>query len=406
MASEIAESIARVREEADRRVAAERARMEMLFEKAPALIAHLSGPQHVFRFANALYRGIVTPRQLVGLPFREAMPELGAPVYEVLDRVYRTGETDVVREMPVRIRRAETGQLEDIWVHFVNQAVRDEHGNIEGILCHGFEVTEQVRARLEAEQLAQARQETVTVLEERAAFEQQLIGIVSHDLRNPLQASLIGAQALLRSPDTDATQRAISTRIESSVSRALRMISDLLDFTQARIGGGIPVRPSDIDLRQVAEQVLQELRINYPDRQLDLSEEGDTRGRWDWDRLAQVMANLVTNAIRHGADGGRVQVKLAGAPDGFVAFEVRNEGSPIPPAALERLFEPMVRGRERTATGRGGLGLGLFISRHLVEAHGGSIDVSSTEQDGTRFTVRLPRAPRSGPSSRGAERSV
>ncbi|GAO01874.1 ATP-binding protein [Anaeromyxobacter sp. PSR-1] len=224
-------------------------------------------------------------------------------------------------------------------------------------------------------------------------FEQQLIGIVSHDLRNPLNAILLGTSSLLAREDLSDRNVASIARIRSAAERAARLIRDLLDLTRARLGAGIPIQPRPTQLRQVAQQVVDELEPSYPDRPISVEASGDTHGHWDPDRIAQVIGNLVTNALKYGARGTPVTVRVA-AEDGEVWLSVHNLGVPIPAEIIPTLFEPGGRAAP-DPTGRS-VGLGLFIVDRIADAHGGRVEVRSDEEDGTTFTVRLPRRPPDG----------
>ena len=227
---------------------------------------------------------------------------------------------------------------------------------------------------------------------QQAAFERQLIGIVSHDLRNPLNAITIAASTLLRRQDELGT-RAIKNvlRIQNAAERAGRLIRDLLDFTRARVGG-IHVERRPCDFHAVTRTVMDEIEAIHPDRSLPLRAEGDGRGQWDADRLGQVVQNLVTNAVSYSAAGTPVHIVTRGDGD-VVVFSVHNLGAPIPAATLPRLFEPFERGAGHRDASARSVGLGLYIVKQVVDSHGGTIDVRSTPEDGTTFTVTIPRRP-------------
>jgi signal transduction histidine kinase len=145
-----------------------------------------------------------------------------------------------------------------------------------------------------------------------------------------------------------------------------------------------------VNLHDLARQVLEETHLAYPERQVDAVAHGDGQGQWDGDRLAQVLANLVNNAIAYSPEDSLVRVETRGEA-GHVLLSVHNRGAPIPPELASRLFEPMQRGESQRAKASRSIGLGLFIVKRIVDAHGGTIDVRSTEGEGTTFTVRLPR---------------
>ncbi|MDB4965613.1 MAG: sensory box histidine kinase [Myxococcales bacterium] len=221
----------------------------------------------------------------------------------------------------------------------------------------------------------------------RAGFEQQLIGIVSHDLRNPLGAITMALTIGLRRVE-DPRVRTILTTALAATDRATRLIADLLDFTRARLGSGLPVALRDVDVHEVARHVVEEVMVANPGRRVTHDAVGEATGQFDADRVAQMLSNLLTNAVRYSPDESVVEVCTRGV-EGAVRIEVANLGEPIPPELTARIFEPLQR-----ATGRGGgIGLGLFIVREIVRAHGGKVTVQSSAAQGTRFTVELPRLP-------------
>jgi signal transduction histidine kinase len=178
-------------------------------------------------------------------------------------------------------------------------------------------------------------------------------------------------------------------RILSSAQRMDRMIEQLLDFTRARIGGGLEIRTCPSDLGEIAAQAVEEIEIANPDCKLELASRGDLSGTWDPDRLLQVASNLLANAAHHGRKGASVTLTLDGTHPQQVSMVVHNQGAVVP-ALLPHLFDPFRTSRQGRAQSRG-LGLGLFIVRELVHAHGGKVEVSSTDADGTTFSVVLPR---------------
>jgi PAS domain S-box-containing protein len=231
-------------------------------------------------------------------------------------------------------------------------------------------------------------------LQRTAQFRERLIGIVSHDLRTPLTAISTAASLLLRSEGMPEKALVTVGRLQSSAQRMAGIISELLDFTRVRLGGGIAVQRADADLYQVARQAVEEAEMASPGRQVRLEARGDFRGRWDAGRLAQVVGNLLKNALTYSPPDTPVTVMLGEEGDWvrLVVCNQNRDGKPIPQERLPTLFDPFRRGgTEHTETAPEGLGLGLYIARELVAAHGGFIDVTSTERDGTTFTLRLPR---------------
>ncbi|HEX5753827.1 MAG TPA: PAS domain-containing protein [Archangium sp.] len=218
-------------------------------------------------------------------------------------------------------------------------------------------------------------------------FRERLMGIVSHDLRSPLHGISLTTEQLLRHEDVSRTVLAGVQRIARSAERMARMITDLLDFTRARLGGGIPLQRRPCQLVDLVRATLEELEVQHPGRTVLSHAPGPYTGEWDPDRLTQVVSNLVDNALQHGARDTPVEVRL-GHEDATFVLTVHNQGPPIPEALLPHVFDPFRRANHPS---RQGLGLGLYIVQQLVLAHGGSITVSSQVDSGTTFTVRLPR---------------
>jgi sigma-B regulation protein RsbU (phosphoserine phosphatase) len=222
---------------------------------------------------------------------------------------------------------------------------------------------------------------------DRALFAEQMMGIVSHDLRNPLSTIQMGA-TLLSGGDPSSNQLRVLGRITRAAERANRLISDLLDFTQARIGTGISVSIQRIDVSKTIRDVAEELRLAYPGRSLLHKHKGAPHGWADADRLAQLVGNLVSNAMDYGSTDRPVTLISEVEPGGACSISVHNEGTPIPLEAQALLFRPMVKGAVESRAERS-VGLGLFIVAEISKAHGGSVSVSSG-QGGTTFEVLLP----------------
>jgi signal transduction histidine kinase len=235
---------------------------------------------------------------------------------------------------------------------------------------------------------AVARFQAVAELQQTVHFNETFTAILGHDLRNPLAAIITSARLAMARDSTEKLRKPL-TRILSSGDRMTRMIDQLLDVTRVRLGGGIAVVPVHTDVAALVRQVMDELDEANPEWSFQLACHGDTCGRWDPDRLSQVFSNLVANAVRHGRSEHGVFVTVDGRGERAVRVTVHNLGA-IPPERLPKLFEPLAGGA-RGADSSQGLGLGLFITRELVCAHGGSIEVCSDETAGTTFTVTLPR---------------
>jgi signal transduction histidine kinase len=168
------------------------------------------------------------------------------------------------------------------------------------------------------------------------------------------------------------------------------MIRDLLDFTRARLGAGIPIQRIEIDFHHETQQIVEELRAAYPKRTIVFEQAGNGTGSWDPDRVAQVLTNLVANAVAYSPSDQPVLVRTEGRTE-QVVLRVHNGGPPIDEAILPNLFEPLKQGDNTVGADSRSIGLGLYIVRQLVLAHGGTVEVRSTLQEGTTFVARFPR---------------
>jgi signal transduction histidine kinase len=223
----------------------------------------------------------------------------------------------------------------------------------------------------------------------RDEVRERFVGILSHDLRNPLMALSLAAESILETPCSQAAHARLANAIGRGGDRMSRMIADLGDFALGQLGGGIPAVPQTCDMGEICREAVSELRAAHAGRQIDLETRGDLAGSWDRDRCLQVMSNLVANAIVHGEDPIRV-LAYETEDHEHVITEVHNSGRPIPPDAIGHVFDPFKRGARAK---RGGLGLGLYIVRQIALSHGGDCTVESTPEAGTTFRIKWPRTP-------------
>lgn len=354
-----------------------------LFMQAPALICVLRGPDLVFDLVNPLYQSLFPKRELLGRPIREALPELeGQGFFELLDRVYASGEPFTGKEVPASLDRHGTGVLQEGFFDFTYQRMLFGDAGA-GVIVFGLEVTDQVLARREANLLAEDLRRTNREKDE-------FIAVVAHELRTPM-TSILGWVRLLRLGDLDdATKESALEALERSTKAQARIIEDLLD--ESRIASGklrLELRPMSLaPIVQSAVQMMQSaaearrmhLVTQIADEPLEMS--GDPN------RLLQVIANVLANAIKFSPEESHVEIRLS--RDGACAvIEVRDHGRGIAPDLLPHVFDRFRQGgtNERQA----GLGLGLAIARHLIELQGGTIAAASEgEGEGAVFTMRLP----------------
>jgi signal transduction histidine kinase len=213
------------------------------------------------------------------------------------------------------------------------------------------------------------------------------LAAIGHDLRTPLGAITLGSQIIQRDQAVAATHPAHiehARKIERAAKRMAGIIEDVLDLTRDQFMGGIELSPRPANLGDLCRAVVEECRLGHPGSGIRLELSGDLAGHWDPGRLGRVLSNLIGNALEHGA-GSPIGVRATDLGD-QLTLEVHSS-APIDPALLPVLFDPFRRGEE----GRKGLGLGLYIVREIVRAHGGSVQVTSTSTEGTTFAVTLPR---------------
>jgi PAS domain S-box-containing protein len=308
----------------------------------------------------------------LGRTFREVVPPWVADRFEpVFRQVLETGEPRLDDEFLSAPDAQGTAQVFQGNYH----PVRTESGEVLGLGCVLVDIT--AHKRVEAE------------LRREAELREQLIAVVGHDLRNPLNAITASAWQLSRAGWEDAASKRPVERIRHSAARMTRMLADILDFARGNAGHLLPVHRERMDLHALCRVTLEELQVAHPARRLELRVAGDGWGWWDSDRMAQVVGNLVSNALQHGAEHTPVRVTVEEQGEG-VRVAVHNEGPPISPELQETLFHPFRHGTTGKAVRRS-VGLGLYIVQQVALAHGGHVHVHSSATAGTTFSVWLPR---------------
>jgi signal transduction histidine kinase len=244
-----------------------------------------------------------------------------------------------------------------------------------------------VEATRQAQEETRGFREREEELRATAELRERLIGIIGHDLRSPLNTMVVAADLLIARGMLDDDDMRLANRITTSGHRMGRMIGQLVEFTRARLGGGFALNLLPADLGDICHDIVDELRISgasYIEQRFS----GDLTGVWDSDRLGEVISNLASNALAHGAPG--TPIVIDARDDGpQVVVEVTNHGACIPPELLPDIFKAFRRTQDSTR-GSGHLGLGLYIACELVRGHGGTLEVRSSDGT-TSFTMRLPR---------------
>ncbi len=250
------------------------------------------------------------------------------------------------------------------------------------------------------ESIDQELAESVSHYTQKVNYSKDLfLGILSHDLATPLNVISMSSQLMLnigainKKQPLDERQTMLVTQIHESTSRITKIVTDLLDVTRARFGSGLPVTRAIMDMGFVSRQLVDEMRAAHPTRTILLGVTGDLSGEWDKARIGQVFSNLIGNAIQYSFKDSSIDVVVNGNSEEAI-LSVHNMGIPIPPNKLISIFDALSRAvtDEGDHPGAINLGLGLYITNDIVASHGGTISVTSSEEEGTTFTVKFPRA--------------
>jgi PAS domain S-box-containing protein len=398
-------ALARAEDEARR----ERERLSSVFRNAPAAIALVRGPEHVFEMANAAYVRLVA-REVVGAPFARVLPELaGQGITEMLDEVFATGVARVESERVVHLRDRE-GRLVEHFFDFTLQPLPEEDGGTERLLLMVANVSEQVQARRAAEV---AR----LTAEEANRAKSQFLANMSHEIRTPINAVTGYAELLemgIGGPLT-AQQRHQVERIRSSSEHLLTLVNEVLDLAKVE-SGQMTVQLEQGQVGETLDGALALVQTQAARRGLRLVDDTGTAREaafvGDEDRVRQILVNLLSNAVKFTESGGRVSAcaSVTGQPDDdarlpgrgpWVRMDVEDTGMGIAPERLATVFDPFVQVDASYTRQAGGTGLGLTISRRLARLMDGDLTVRSRLGGGSCFTLWLPAAPEAEPQEIG-----
>jgi len=391
------------RDQLNRALKLERERLEYVFKQAPAFLAVLRGPNHVFALANDAYYQLVGHRELVGKSVREALPEvIGQGFVDLLDGVLATGEPFIGREERVQLARTPGAPPEELFVNFSYLPLVEADGSRSGIIAHGSDVTEQVLARRQVERLLEesehqraaaeaARAEAETANRAKAEF----LASMSHELRTPLNAigGYVDLVAMgIHGPVTEEQRNALE-RVKASQQHLLTLINDVLAFAKLEAGRiELELRPLPAcDLLAGVEPLVAPLAEA---RGIALTVRGcdpEIRVVGDEERIRQVLLNLVGNAIKFTQEGGWVALGC-NRREGVAEICVQDNGPGIAEEKQRTIFDPFVQVDRRLSNPREGVGLGLAISRDLALAMGGDLTVASRPGAGSTFILTLPLA--------------
>lgn len=360
-----------------------------LFDAAPCGLLLTAADGAILKVNTTFCEWVGVPRErLVGVERLQSLFTMGGRIFHQTHWMPTLQMTGTLAEIKFDVRHSDGSVVPMIFNARRRLRAGRTFDEIAAFVAHERSTYERelMNARKKADGLLEAEQQSQRLLRDRALFAEQMVGIVSHDLRNPLSAILMGVQLLARA-DNERRVRVLG-HVRDSAERAQRLIEELLDFTQARLGRGLAVHRQPMDLHATAARTVEELRLSFPDRTIVCRALGTDRCVADADRLAQLIGNLVGNAVAYGdAQAPIVVTSDVSGPD--ARLEIHNAGQPIPDALRERIFEPMVRGETGSSAVRS-VGLGLFIVSEIARAHGGVMSVTSELQRGTAFTLRFP----------------
>jgi signal transduction histidine kinase/CheY-like chemotaxis protein len=387
MAEQVAAALGRIESVSASR-AAERQRDELLMH-APVAAALLAGPDHVFQLANAPYQRLVG-RDPTGQSFAEAFPELaGTPTRTILDRIYQTGERYTMAEQLIPLDRSGTGQREDCYFNVTLEPLRGGVGAVYGMMAIAVDITEQVRARQALEKIDADRLHVMAELERASRAKDEFLAMLGHELRNPL-APIVTALELMKQKETTTPRE--QAMIERQVHHVIRLVDDLLDVSKIT-RGKIALDRRPVDLSAVVDKAAEIASQLFVQRghHLTLDVPGGLYVHADEGRLAQVFANLLTNAARYTPPGG--DVRVGADVDGdvrAVTVRVTDTGVGMEPELRGRVFDLFVQGDRGSDRAEGGLGIGLALVKNLVALHGGSVSAHSEGPGkGSTFAVQL-----------------
>jgi sigma-B regulation protein RsbU (phosphoserine phosphatase) len=359
--------------------------LEDLYENAPCGYLSLKPDGRIVK-VNATFSTWMgwAPGELIGKRFSELLNIAGRIFYEThfapllrMQGFFNEVALDLVtqpgKSLPVLVNAAER---------------RDAEGGHLFTRLTVFNATDRRRYERELVDARAALQASLLNERETSALREQFIAVLSHDLRNPLSAIVGGTELLMKTPLNERAQ-AMARLIQGSANRMGGLIEDVMDFARGRLGSGLMLaREPDVPVETLLRQVVGELQTSAPQRTIETEFAIDAPVECDRRRIGQLASNLLGNAITYGAPDKPIRLGASTAGGQFELF-IANFGDPIPPAALEKIFEPFERGTLRSSLQ--GLGLGLYISCEIARAHGGTLEVSSTAAE-TRFTFRMPLA--------------
>lgn len=360
---------------------------------APVAAALVTGPDHVFRLANSRYRELAGCAAPIGRTCADVCRDArhGAQIGELLTKCYASGTSIKREEYRMDMTRAD-GAFEPRYFTFHFEPTRSDGEVVDGVIVVAIEVTEQVRTRVRFEKSHAERERLLIELERASRAKDEFLAMLGHELRNPLSPIVTALQLMRMRPDGGTSHE--QGIIQRQVDHLVRLVDDLLDISRITRG--------KIELKKRTEKVsdvltnaveMASLLLEQRSHRLIVELEPDLVWTVDATRMAQVVANLLTNAARYTAVGGQVRLAAWRDSHGAIAVSVRDNGIGIAKKMLPRVFDLFFQGKRNLDRAEGGLGIGLALVKSLVELHGGTVSVASAGPGrGSEFTIRIPAA--------------
>jgi PAS domain S-box-containing protein len=391
-------------EEARANTAAAEQRLRDLFEQAPVAVAVMTGPDLVYTITSPRYVEMLGGRRLLGLPLRDALPELaGQEVIETVRRVLDTGIPYSQRERMIRLDKDGSGTLEDYYFNVGYQPLRDASGRVYAVASTAYDVSEHVRTRQILEH-AQADGRAAREAAEQAQHDaenanrakSEFLAVMSHELRTPLNA--IGGYAELMQlgihGDVTREQLVALERIQRSQRHLLGLINGVLNYSRVE-AGAVHYQIADVPLEETLAACEALVAPQVRAKGLTLTNTDCPPGaqvRVDREKLQQIVLNVLSNAVKFTEAGGRIEMACAFEGDHMMSVRISDTGRGIPGEQLERVFQPFVQVESGLTRTQDGVGLGLAISRDLARGMGGDLTVASEPGRGSTFTLTVPRS--------------
>ncbi len=363
---------------AEQRKKAAELRWRELFNQSPGFMCILSGPQHIYEFANPRYFELLGGRELIGKTVRDAVPEVNGQEFEqLLDEVYRSGKAVSGMATPLSLARL-GGNRHYLYVDFVYQPIVDANGEVTGIFVNGYDVTDSVLAK--------------EILIEEDRRKDEFLAMLAHELRNPLAPIRNASELLIQTSTPGSNTRTIGDLIARQVTQLTHLVDELLDVSRIT-QGKIELQRESLLLDGVIQLVIESLQPLLTKKGQELIYEADEHALYiqgDMIRLIQCLTNVLMNAIKYTGVGGTIQLHLRSV-DQMAVIEVIDNGIGISPEMLPRVFELFFQVDQSLERSQGGLGVGLSIVRRLVQMHGGYVTAMSDGlRRGSHFEICLP----------------